>query len=115
MTNEEAADVIAHTLKKYDKPKTKNKDLAEFQEALRLAITALSHPPAPPEGWVMVPREPTDKMLKAAFVAMNQTPAAEWKAMKAANLSPRAISDAKMAPRYRAMISAAPPAPETPE
>ena len=66
-----------------------------------------------PEGWRLVPEKPTDKMLKAAFVAMNQTPAGEWKAMKAANLSPRAISDAKMAPRYRAMISAAPPAPES--
>ena len=66
-----------------------------------------------PEGWVMVPREATDKMLRAVFVAMNQTPAGEWKAMKAANLSPRAISDAKMAPRYRAMIASAPPAPES--
>ena len=65
MTNEEAADVIDRTLKKYDKPKTKNKnkDLAEFQEALRLAITALSHPPAPPEGWQPIETAPNGDVL----------------------------------------------------
>lgn len=58
--------------------------------------------------WVLVPREPTEAMLKAAFVAMNDTPSGTWKRMKAEGVTPRRMSDVKMAPRYRAMIDAAP-------
>ncbi len=52
-------------------------------------------------------REPTETMLHDAFVAMNETPSGTWKAMKAAGTSPRCMFDVKMAPRYRAMITAA--------
>jgi len=61
-----------------------------------------------PEGWVLVPREPTEAMLKAAFGAMNETPSGTWKRMKAEGQTPRRLFDVKMAPRYRAMIAAAP-------
>lgn len=52
-------------------------------------------------------REPTEAMLKAAFVAMNATPSGTWKAMKAEGVTPRRLFDVKMAPRFRAMIDAA--------
>lgn len=52
-------------------------------------------------------REPSSSMLKAAFVAMNETPGGEWRRMKAENLSPREIFDAKMVPRWQAAIDAA--------
>lgn len=65
-----------------------------------------------PEGWVLVPREPTEAMLKAAFVAMNDTPSGTWKRVKAEGQTPRRLSDVKMAPRYRAMIAAAPHPPQ---
>jgi hypothetical protein len=55
-----------------------------------------------------VPVEPTDAMLKAAFVAMNETPSGTWKRMKEEGVTPRRMFDVKMAPRYRAMIAAAP-------
>jgi hypothetical protein len=58
---------------------------------------------------VVVPREPTEAMLKAAFVAMNRTPGGEWKRMKAEGKSPREIFDAKMRPRYAAMIASLSP------
>jgi hypothetical protein len=82
--------------------------------ALADAILALPTPAPkdegwrPPEGWVLVPREPTEAMLKAAFVAMNETPSGTWKRMKAEGQTPRRMFDVKMAPRYRAMIAAAP-------
>lgn len=50
---------------------------------------------------------PTEGMLRAAFVEMNKTPSGTWKAMKAANETPRALFDAKMVLRFTAMISAA--------
>jgi hypothetical protein len=52
-------------------------------------------------------REPTEEMLKAAFVAMNETPSGTWKAMKAEGVTPRRLFDVKQAPRWRAMIDAA--------
>ncbi len=52
-------------------------------------------------------REPTEAMLHAGFVAMNQTPSGRWKAMKAEGVTPRRLFDVKMAPRYRAMLYAA--------
>lgn len=51
-------------------------------------------------------REPSAKALKAAFVEMNKTPSGTWKAMKADNATPRALFDAKMTPRWSAMIDA---------
>ena len=62
-------------------------------------------PPAVPDGWVMVPREPTDEMTdkgESALIAgplekeFKDAPSATWAAAKAC---------------YRAMISAAPAAP----
>ncbi len=58
--------------------------------------------------WKLVPVEPTEEMLRAAFAAMNATPRGTWKAMKAAGESPRRMFDVKMAPRYRAMLASAP-------
>lgn len=60
------------------------------------------------EGWKLVPVEPTEAMLKAAFVAMNETPSGTWKRMKEEGVTPRRLFDVKMAPRYRAMLAAAP-------
>lgn len=60
------------------------------------------------EGWKLVPVEPTDAMLKAAFVAMNETPSGTWKRMKEEGVTPRRLFDVKMVPRYRAMIAATP-------
>lgn len=56
---------------------------------------------------IPVPREPTPAMLKAAWTTMNQTPGGEWKRLKAAGLPPRELFDAKMIPRWRAMVDAA--------
>ena len=49
-------------------------------------------------------REPTEGMVEAAFVAMNETPSGTWKRMKAEKLSPRELFAAKMRPRWTAMI-----------
>lgn len=51
--------------------------------------------------------EPTEGMLKRSFAAMNETPSGEWKRLKAAGLTERQLFDAKMRPRYTAMIRAA--------
>lgn len=52
-------------------------------------------------------REPSEAMLRGAFVAMNETPGGTWKTMKAEGATPRRLFDVKMAPRWRAMIDAA--------
>lgn len=65
----------------------------------------------PTDALRLVPVEPTPKMLKAAFAAMNATPSGEWKRMKAENKTPREIFDAKMRPRWSAMLAAAPASP----
>lgn len=50
-------------------------------------------------------REPSDRAIHSAFVAMNNTPSGTWKAMKATGgLPPAAIFKAKMIPRWQAMI-----------
>lgn len=51
--------------------------------------------------------EPTEAMLKAAFVAMNETSSGAWKRMKSEGVTPRRLFDVKMAPRYRAMMAEA--------
>lgn len=51
-------------------------------------------------------REPSEEMLHAAFVAMNDTPSGTWKRMKAEKRKPEEIFRAKMLPRYRAMLDA---------
>ena len=61
-----------------------------------------------PDDYVLVPREPTGSMLKAAFAAMNATPSGTWKRMKAEARHPIQIFNAKMRPRWSAMIGAAP-------
>lgn len=65
----------------------------QWEEAARTVIEAMG--------------EPTEAMLRAAFVAMNETPGGQWKQMKAEGVTPRRLFDVKMAPRYRAMIAAA--------
>lgn len=50
---------------------------------------------------------PTEGMLKQSFAAMNDTPSREWERLKAAGLTKRQMFDAKMRPRYTAMIKAA--------
>lgn len=45
-------------------------------------------------------------------IAMNDTPSGTWKRVKAEGQTPRRLSDVKMAPRYRAMIAAAPHPPQ---
>lgn len=67
-------------------------DLETSERIARAAILAL--------------REPTEAMLRAAFVAMNETPGGTWKQMKAEGVTPRRLFDIKMAPRFRAMIDA---------
>lgn len=49
-------------------------------------------------------REPSEGTLRAAFVAMNETPGGTWKRMKAENATPRRLFDVKMVPRWQAMI-----------
>ena len=66
---------------------------------------------APTDALRLVPVEPTPKMLKAAFAAMNATPSGEWKRMKAESKTPRELFDAKMRPRWVAMLAAAPASP----
>lgn len=61
--------------------------------------------------YVLVPREPTGAMLKAAFSAMNATPSGTWKRMKAEARHPIQIFNAKMRPRWSAMLAAAPASP----
>lgn len=51
-------------------------------------------------------REPDGKMLKAGFAAMNATPSGTWKRMKAEARHPIQIFNAKMRPRWSAMIDA---------
>ncbi len=63
------------------------------------------------DDYVLVPREPTGAMLKAAFAAMNATPSGTWKRMKAEARHPIQIFNAKMRPRWSAMLSAAPASP----
>lgn len=66
---------------------------------------------APTDALRLVPVEPTEAMLKAAFAAMNATLSGEWKRLKAENKTPREIFDAKMRPRWSAMLAAAPASP----
>lgn len=61
--------------------------------------------------WKLVPVDLPDAMLKAAFAEMNRTPGGAWKAMKASGAPPRALFDAKMRPRWAALLAAAPPPP----
>ena len=63
------------------------------------------------DDYVLVPREPTGAMLKAAFAAMNATPSGTWKRMKAEARHPIQIFNAKMRPRWSAMLAAAPASP----
>ena len=64
------------------------------------------------DDYVLVPREPTGAMLKAAFAAMNATPSGTWKRMKAEARHPIQIFNAKMRPRWSAMLAAAPASPQ---
>ena len=49
-------------------------------------------------------RDPSPAMLKAAWSAMNATPSGEWKRLKASGASSRELFDAKMIPRWQAMV-----------
>lgn len=51
-------------------------------------------------------REPSEGMLRAAFVEMNRTPGRRWKQMKSEAKPEREIFDAKERPRFTAMIDA---------
>ena len=71
-------------------------DDVEYWTTKGFPVTPLyAHPPAPPEGWVMVPREPTDAMEEAGLDADDTASRVDLV--------------------WSVMISAAPPAPETPE
>lgn len=72
----------------------------EVMEAARIALAALTAP-AVPEGWKLVPIEPTDEMCKAAFEARDKWPSAHCD-----NWREQRYSFAQ--PRYKAMLDAAP-------
>lgn len=44
--------------------------------------------------------------MKAAWVAMNETPSGTWKRMKAEKLAPKELFAAKMGPRWSAALDA---------
>lgn len=72
----------------------------ERPDLWRIEPLYLGSPPAVPDGWVMVPKEPTPEMCNAALkeisdITVRSKKAAAWDAVRA----------------YRAMISAAPAAP----
>ncbi len=75
--------------------------------SLSLAITALSAPPDPPEGWVMVPREPDAGLVLIGMNAFDEI------------CDSGQPMDLAVAHAWRTMVGlcgrrAAPPAPETP-
>lgn len=58
-----------------------------------------------PDGWKLVPVEPTDEMCKAGYEAQDKWPSAQCD-----NFKERRYSFSQ--PRYKAMLAAAPAAPE---
>lgn len=81
----------------YDPPQPWDENDAEF-EFVRDAAFQIA------KAVLLALQEPTEGMLHAAFVAMNETPSGTWKRMKAEGQTPRRLFDVKMAPRWRAMI-----------
>lgn len=75
-------------------------------------LTALAPPPAPesPEGWLLVPREPTDKMLRAACGDKDEHPV-----IKHLTSEERSGWGVMPLAHWRAMLAAAPPIEPTPE
>jgi hypothetical protein len=80
-------------------------------EAQGLVLEPLYADPAPSqglgEGWVLVPREPTEEMLRAAWAMTVKVTPEERMLMELGDS--RSAFHGKMKRRYRAMISAAPP------
>lgn len=62
-----------------------------------------------PEGWVLVPKDPTPAMIEAAWRTIQTVPADDRMAVLLA--SPRSAHQVKMLNRWRAMVAAAPTPP----
>ena len=125
-----AREMLAAEYEKHGRPFTARTILSnpervgeDFNRALR-AIAAALRSAQVPEGWVLVPREPTAELMAAASIAVwPMASAADVEMAKRAadivlresmDLQPGATRDmlaasiATMAPAYRAMLAAAP-------
>lgn len=76
-------------------------DLAR-EKARRALTAAMQHGQRIPGGWQLVPKEPTDLMIEAAYKKDDEWPANDW-----GNSIPAPFDEI-----YRAMLSAAPTAPK---
>jgi hypothetical protein len=79
------------------------------------AILALAKPGADvPEGWVRVPRDPTEAMWRAHWKALGLSPK-EYKAWAASDCCKRGPHESACVSAWHAMIAAAPPPPSQPK
>lgn len=87
---QELAEVARHEIKVWD-------DGGHYKELLKIALAALAAPPAPvlrvPDGWKLVPIEPTEDMLAAAKEWFGLTTTAEGVYEKMLDAAPEARNE----------------------
>lgn len=105
---------IAQELQRYLRAHPKHIPPAQLLDALRTAEDIL---PAVPDGWQLVPKEPTEAMMfdahKALAAVIQELSDEDRAKAKGRNGGIRIPASIKMKVRYRAMLAAA-PSPEEP-